>query len=198
LARVTCKIFLLLAFLHLGGCQQKKSEVPPGPILFLGDSITNHYGLPAHQGFVAYVGHNTNRQVINLGENGSTTTDGLERLGAYLQENPAPPIIVIALGGNDALKRIPLPRREANLQAMIQHAKSRGSQVLLCGVRLPFPFENPNFEALSRIHEVPLLPDILDGVHPNHMQKDKIHPDQEGQRKIAIMVLDALNQNFEL
>jgi len=68
-----------------------------------------------------------------LGVPGDTTADGLARmseLNAY-----KPKVVLLLLGGNDYLKRIPQEQTFANLAAIIKDIQSRGAIVLLLGVR---------------------------------------------------------------
>jgi acyl-CoA thioesterase I len=144
---------------------QSKSKAAP-TILVLGDSLSAEYGLQRGQGWVALMQarlaqEKITAQVINASISGDTTSGGRSRLPALLAQHK-PQVLIIELGGNDALRRLPallaqhqpslvivelgandalrgLPvaMTQDNLQAMVQAAKAAGAKVLLVGMQVP-------------------------------------------------------------
>jgi acyl-CoA thioesterase-1 len=76
-----------------------------------------------------------NAKVVNASISGDTTAGGRARLPALLTQHQ-PTVVVIELGGNDALRGLPLKNTEDNL-AMVQAAQKAGAQVLLVGMQVP-------------------------------------------------------------
>jgi acyl-CoA thioesterase-1 len=80
-------------------------------------------------------------------------------------------VVVIELGGNDALRGLPLAMTEANLNAMTQAAQQAGAKVLLVGMQVPPNYGaqyGQRFEALfaqvAQAHKAALVPFLLKGV----------------------------------
>jgi acyl-CoA thioesterase I len=166
-------------------------------VLAFGDSLTAGYGLPASGAFPARLQAQLNAQgidvkIVNGGVSGDTTTDGLARLDWALADKPD--FVILALGGNDALRGIPPATVRANLDKMIDKVQQSGAKLLLLGMLAP-----PNwgaqykqefdaiYPALAKAHGVPLYPFFLDGVamNPALNQPDGLHPNERG---VAILV----------
>ncbi|HET9645355.1 MAG TPA: GDSL-type esterase/lipase family protein, partial [Burkholderiaceae bacterium] len=102
-----------------------------------------------------------------------------------------PTHLIIELGGNDALRGLPLKSTEDNLDAMTQAAKAAGARVLLVGMQVPPNYGRQYNEALAasyttvaRKRGAALVPFLLKGVAdaPNAeslFQADRIHPRAE-------------------
>ncbi len=134
--------------------------------------------------------------MLNLGVSGDTTQDGLARVSIAVAEKPA--IVILELGGNDGLRGIPLAITQANLAQMIEAFQAAGARVVLADTSLP-PNYGPEFvEKFDRIYKdlaakykVTLIPLLLEGVgaHDEYMQRDGIHPNAAGARKVAALVM---------
>ena len=173
-------------------------------IVCFGDSITAGFGLDAGQSFPDLLQQDLDRRglayrVVNLGVSGDTTQDGLARVFMALAEKPA--VVVLELGGNDGLRGIPLSITQANLANMIEQFQGAGARVVLAGMSLPpnyGPAYIPKFEALYKDlavkYKVTLIPFLLEGVggHDELMQRDGIHPNAAGARKVEALVMKAL------
>ena len=161
-------------------------------IVVVGDSLSAEYGLTRGQGWVALLEARLKVQkpgyeVINASISGDTTAGGRARLAALLTQHK-PSIVIIELGGNDALRGLPLASSRANLLAMTQAAKAAGAKLLLLGMQVP-----PNYGAsygrefaglfrqVAAQEKVALLPFLLKGVADradaeDWFQGDRIHP----------------------
>ena len=130
--------------------------------------------------------------VANEGVGGDTSGGGLDRLDRALTPDTA--ILILALGANDGLRGTPIATIERNLSAIIERAKGRGINVLLCGMETP-PFNGWSytvdfhrlFPRLAERFSVPLVPFLLEGVALNAELngEDGIHPNAAGARRIA-------------
>jgi acyl-CoA thioesterase-1 len=170
-------------------------------VIFLGDSLTAGFGLPADSAFPAVVAEMSREKgrpigYVNAGVSGDTTSGGLERVGWLLEQKPD--LLVVGLGVNDAFRGQPVDRIEANLRAIVARAKSTGTRVLLLGMRVPTNYGPDYTEAFAAIYprvakseKVSLMPFLLDGVggHPELNLDDGIHPNRDGQRLVATNVL---------
>ncbi len=165
-------------------------------ILILGDSLSAGYGVSTQQGWVNLLQQRLNQQypkqhkVINASVSGETTSGALARLPKLLQTHQ-PNIVVIELGGNDALRGQPPQMIQQNLARLIQNSQKTKATVLLFGMKIPpnygtaysKAFEN-NYKVLSQQYKVKLLPFFMQGVagNKNLMQKDLIHPNTNAQK----------------
>jgi acyl-CoA thioesterase-1 len=163
-------------------------------ILVLGDSISAAYGIQREEGWVALLDKRLEAkqfawQVVNASVSGETTSGGLARLPAALATHD-PEVVVIELGGNDGLRGYPIPQVRANLEALVEIAKSEDRRVLLIGMQIP-PNYGPRYtSAFARMYhevadawDVQLVPFLLRGValQPQLMQDDGIHPSAAAQ-----------------
>ncbi len=173
-------------------------------IVCFGDSITAGFGLDAGQSFPDLLQQDLDRRalryrVVNLGVSGDTTQDGLARVFMAVAEKPA--IVLLELGGNDGLRGIPLSITQANLAQTIGQFQGAGARIILAGMSLP-PNYGPafigKFEAvyknLAVKYKVTLIPFLLEGVgaHDEFMQRDGIHPNAAGARKVEALVMKTM------
>jgi acyl-CoA thioesterase I len=177
---------------------------PLRTLLVVGDSLSAEYGLARGQGWVALLekrlkerrsdiradgkaGSTAPWQVVNASISGDTTSGGRSRLPALLAQHK-PALVVLELGGNDALRGLPLAMTEANLTAMARAAKAAGAKVLVVGIAVPPNYGRQygeDFYALfgkvARAEGAALAPFLLagvaDGPEPEALfQADRIHP----------------------
>jgi acyl-CoA thioesterase-1 len=167
-------------------------------IVCLGDSLTAGYGLPsADQAYPALLERKLADDglafdVINAGVSGDTSAGGLRRLDWSLQGDVR--VLIVALGGNDALRGLPPTELRANLAAIIDQASARHIRVLLLGMEAPPNFGDQYtkdfraaYHTVAAERHVRLVPFFLNGVAgiATLNQSDGIHPTAEGQRRIA-------------
>jgi acyl-CoA thioesterase I len=168
-------------------------------LLVVGDSLSAEYGLQRGKGWVALLeaqlaaeaGPGT-LQLVNASISGDTTSGGRSRLAPLLARH-RPAVVVIELGGNDALRGLPLSMTEANLREMVRASRTAGAKVLLLGMQLPPNYGrkySEDFAALyARIAKdegaalVPFfLAGVADGPDPLKLfQADRIHPNEQAQ-----------------
>ncbi len=170
-------------------------------ILIVGDSLSAEYGLQRGTGWVALLEQRLQQekiqaQVVNASISGDTTSGGRSRLPALLKQH-RPSHVVIELGGNDALRGLPLSMTEGNLQAMSRAAGASGAKVLLVGMQVPPNYGRSYtdnfaalFERVAKAEKNALVPFFLKGVADTPQaeslfQADRIHPNEKAQ---AIML----------
>lgn len=161
-------------------------------VLVVGDSLSAEYGLKAGDGWVALLQKRLAEQkkpyrVVNASISGDTTSGGRSRLPAALRTHK-PAVVIIELGGNDALRGLPLASTRDNLLAMTRAAQEAGAKVVIAGMQVP-----PNygaaygkefaelFEQVARQAKTALVPFFLKGVADradamDWFQGDRIHP----------------------
>jgi acyl-CoA thioesterase-1 len=175
------------------------APVAPSPaaapvILVFGDSLSAAHGIRVEQGWVSLLAQKIEREgygfrVVNASVSGETSAGGLARLPRALSVQQ-PRIVLLELGANDGLRGLPLEQTQYNLDRMLTLLKEHHLPVLLLGLRLP-----PNYgerytsgfaamyQGLAERQHVPLLPFLLENValHPELMQSDGLHPNEQGQ-----------------
>lgn len=168
--------------------------------MIVGDSITAGYNLPPDEAYPAVLQEKIKAagrdyEVVNAGVSGDTTAGGLRRI-AWVLEGTPPVIVVIALGGNDGLRGLPVEQVAENLRGMIRAAREANPRVrvVLAGMRLPDSMGagytrrfGEIFPAVAKEEGVAFVPFLLEGVggESSLNQPDMIHPTAEGQRKVA-------------
>ena len=167
-------------------------------ILILGDSISAGYGINVEQGWVVKLQQRLNQkypkqhQVINASVSGETTGGALARLPKLLNTYK-PQIVVIELGGNDALRGQPPTGIHSNLTRLVTLSKNAKARPVLLGMKIPpnygsaysKAFEN-TFQQVAKTQQVTIVPFFLDGIAGNNtlMQSDLIHPAAVAQTRL--------------
>lgn len=164
-------------------------------LLVVGDSLSAEYGLARGSGWVALLEQRLAKEkiaagVVNASISGDTTSGGRSRLPALLKQHQ-PSHLIVELGGNDALRGLPLNMTRDNLQAMARAGKAAGAKVMIVGMQVP-----PNygarygqdfaalFASVAKDEGAALVPFLLAGVADGPQaerlfQPDRIHPTAE-------------------
>lgn len=136
-------------------------------------------------------------RVSNAGVSGATSADGLQQSGWLLRQRVD--VLVLELGGNDALRGLSTTALEANLRGIIRRFRTAhpGLPVVLAGMEAP-PNLGPVYTAafrevyprVAREEDAALIPFLLQGVGGVRRlnQADGIHPNSEGHRIVAANV----------
>jgi acyl-CoA thioesterase-1 len=191
---------VLLALAAHAGAQ---STAPT--LLVVGDSISAGYGLARGEGWVDLLAARLAEQgrrerVVNASISGDTTAGGRARLPALLREH-RPSIVVIELGGNDALRGGNLQATRENLDAMVAAAQAARAKVLIVGMKVP-PNYGPAyartfdavFTEVAKARHAPVVPYVFAGFGEDltQFQADRIHPTAGAQQRILDNVWPAL------
>ena len=182
-----------------------RAEARPSPaarprVVFLGDSLTAGYGLAASQAYPSLVQQKLREagltaEVVNAGVSGDTSAGGLRRVDWALDGDVT--VLVVALGGNDALRGLSTDELRRNLAAIIERARRRNVTVILAGMEAPPNLGKAYTSAFRQVYRnlaaeyrIALIPFLLDGVagRPWLNQADLIHPNAEGAQAMAALV----------
>lgn len=166
-----------------------------GVILVVGDSLSAEYGLKRGSGWVALLDKKLQTEqpgltVVNASISGDTTAGGRSRLSGLLKKH-RPRYVIIELGGNDALRGLPLKLTRDNLNVMTQAAQGAGAKVLLVGMQVPpnygsaYASQFANlFLEVGKATQAGVVPFLLKGIADTAdstalFQADRIHPKEE-------------------
>lgn len=201
LQRLQCliSVALLLTLMPAAHAQQ------PFTVLFLGDSLTEGYGLETGESFPDMIADRFEAEgrkdirVINGGVSGSTSASAPGRLQWFIRSKPD--LMVLSLGANDGLRGLAIDEMKANLSKTIELAQTNGVKVALTGMLVP-PNMGPEYsDAFAKVfpdlatqYQLPFLPFLLEGVAaiPELNQGDGIHPNLQGTRIVAETVYNFL------
>ena len=170
--------------------------------------MSAEYGLVRGSGWVALLDRRLTREklaytVVNASISGDTTSGGVSRLPALLAQYK-PAVVVLQLGGNDALRGLPLAMTQSNLTTMARASKAAGARVLIAGIQVPPNYGRKYtddfaalFGAVARTEGAALTPFLLEGVAnaPNAdalFQTDRIHPKAEAHARMLENLWPAL------
>ena len=169
----------------------------PCSLLIVGDSLSSGYGLAPGQSWVDRLGARLKKRapdwhVVNASISGDTTQNGLQRLQPALERHH-PQGVLIALGGNDALRGTPPAVIRQNLVTMIRQAKAAGAWVALLEAPVLPNYGKPYADAVAKLYvdvareesiiRVPCF--VCDvGIAPGMMQADGIHPNEKAQPRM--------------
>ena len=143
----------------LAGCGKKKAAraqaVAAGStVLALGDSLTYGTGASPETAYPTVLAGLTGWNVVNAGVPGNTSAQALERLPDLLAEHQ-PKLVIVSIGGNDFLRKLPEEGTRANITAICRQALDSGAQVLLVAVP-----KVSMVAALGQMSDHPLYADI--------------------------------------
>ena len=188
---------VLLAVVFLALVSGPVAHAQPSRVVILGDSLTSGFGLLVGESFPAVLQRlaNTNGyqyHIVPYARSGDTAADGLDR--ALLAVGGAPSLLVVALGGNDILKRRPFSETQQSLLGIVDAARAARVPVLLAGLDAP-PTWPPEaraafravFQEVAAESSIVLIPSLLAGVAgvPALNQEDGVHPNAAGARRVA-------------
>ena len=174
-------------------------------VVFLGDSLTAGLGLAAENAYPNLVQQKLDADglpfhVVNAGVSGDTSAGGVSRLDDALEGDVR--VLVVALGGNDALRGLPVEELRKNLSTIIERAQAKKIRVVLAGMEAPPNFGQSYTDAfrgvyaeLAKRYRVQTIPFLLQGVAGIERlnQRDGIHPTAEGARIVADNVWTVLH-----
>jgi acyl-CoA thioesterase I len=168
-------------------------------IVFFGNSLTAAYNLSPEEGFPALIQGKIDSLglpyiCVNAGLSGETTADGVNRIDWVLQQPMD--IFVLELGGNDALRGLPIAESVKNMQAIVDKVKAArpNCKIVIAGMLAP-PNLGPSytnafrelFSNLAKKNGAVLIPFLLKDVGgiPELNLGDGIHPNVAGQKIVA-------------
>lgn len=165
-------------------------------IIAFGDSLTAGYGAKEGEDYPSKLSSIAGVPIINAGRNGDTTESALRRLEAdVLSQDPR--IVLVGLGGNDVLRRVPMSTTRTNLESIVRRIQASGAMVVLLG------FEFPTFgadygglyEEIADEQGCLLVPDVLEDILTDRtLKSDEIHPNAAGYDLMARRVSGPLEK----
>lgn len=192
--------FLALASVGLAvtigmtGCSSEPQQavLPAGStVVALGDSLTYGYGTSLETAYPMVLAELSKWRVINAGVNGDTSADVLARVNEIVKQ--APDLVLLGVGGNDVLQRIPPDTTRANINATIDTLKSANIDVVL--IAEPYfstsalfgkASDNPLYEDIASAQDVPLYSGGWSAVlSDDTLKSDRIHANAAGYRQFA-------------
>ncbi len=180
-------------------------------ILAFGDSLTAGYGLDdPTKAFPAQLearlkdkGYNI--VILQAGVSGDTTSGGRSRLEWSLAEKPD--AVIVALGGNDALRAVDPAVTADNMDFIVRRIQKAGIPVLVAGMLAPPNLGRDYGERFNAIFSdvatdtgALFYPFFLDGVvaDPKLNQNDRIHPTAEGVAVIVSRIIPVVEKLIAL
>jgi acyl-CoA thioesterase-1 len=209
LTAVACTLVMMAA---CGSSSERRVEAPPREratalqattpgarprVVALGDSVTAGLGLPPERAYPALLqqwidAEGLRYEVVNAGVSGDTSASGLSRLDWALEGDVR--VLIVALGGNDALRALPTEQLRQNLSTIIERAQARHITVVLAGMEAPRNFGRDYvvkfhqvYPDVARRYNVALVPFLLQDVAgiASLNQRDGIHPTAAGAQIVA-------------
>ena len=174
-------------------------------IMVFGDSLSAGYGLQPNQGWVSLLEtklKSRNVEVVNASISGETTTGGASRIKTDLARHK-PTMVILALGGNDGLRGLPVAEMRKNMISMLDAIRQTNAQAVIVGIQIPpnYGIDYTNqfknmYSILARERKLPLVPFLLDGIAESldNFQPDRIHPTAAAQPRILANVLPVVER----
>lgn len=193
---------LLFLLLLVCACDDRKTPLAlpylseSETILAFGDSLTYGTGARTEASFPKVLEALSQRKVINAGVPGETTAGGLKRLPDVLSQHK-PSLVLLCLGGNDFLRKVPGLTTRQNLEAMINILKQSSVPVVLLAVPRPgLGLQSDKiYTELAEQYEIVLVEDIIsDVLGQRALKSDAVHPNAEGYYQIAQAVYQTLDR----
>jgi acyl-CoA thioesterase-1 len=172
-------------------------------VIAFGDSLTAGYGLTASEAYpaqleTALVGLGYDVKVINAGVSGETTRGNLERAPFIRSQNPD--VVLLGIGGNDALRLLPFSETEKNLRQTIETLQSGDNPPVIVLLRMQAPLTaglgykrdfDSLYEELADDYGLILVPFLTTELFldPANKLSDGIHYNAEGYRKVIDLYL---------
>jgi acyl-CoA thioesterase-1 len=200
-------IFIFLSGIILTGCAKHeiKNMYSKGKnIICFGDSITFGYGADPQGDYPAALSKMINLPVINVGIDGDTSTEALERIKSDVLDKE-PLMVIVEFGGNDFLRKISKEDTLNNMRKIIEAIHSKGAMVAVADISTGMILQQYRsaFCNLAREEGAIFIPCVLDGIITNpRLKSDFIHPNSDGYKVIAQRIYRAiipyLNKNKTL
>jgi acyl-CoA thioesterase-1 len=177
-------------------------------IVAFGDSLTAGYGVARGEGYPDFLQRRLDEQgysyrIVNEGVSGDTSSAGLVRVDSVIAHKPQ--IVIVAFGGNDGLRGLPVESMEENLREIITRLRQAGAKVVFGGMRLPPNYGSEYVHAFEAVYprlakklDVALIPFLLAGVAARpKLLYDEIHPNAAGNEIVAGVVMEVLEPLLE-
>ncbi len=165
-------------------------------MLAFGDSLTYGTGAAETESYPAVLQQMIGRPVVRSGVPGEVSAQGLERIDEVLDEIK-PRLVIVCLGGNDLLRKVPDEQIASNLRGILRAVKAKGASAVLVGVPRPQLLSAaPEFYAqIAKEFDVPYEgASVKDVLYTAKLKSDPIHPNAAGYRQMAEAIAKLLKQ----
>ena len=182
----------ILALAACGKRRNRSQALPKGSaVLALGDSLTYGYGAAPTAAYPVQLATLTGWKVINGGVSGDTTADALARLPELMRQHPK--LVIISIGGNDFLRKLPESTTRANIGKIIQTVQAASIPAVLVaiphftvGALFGKLSDHPLYQEIAEQYQIPLLSGAWSEIlGDKDLKSDQVHANAEGYRKFA-------------
>lgn len=171
---------------------QESTRTEPVKIVAFGDSLTAGYDVPTGDNYPSQLRGALARykiEMVNMGQSGDTTDDAKSRVEQVIDEKPD--IVILGIGGNDALRGLPAGTAKKNIEDIIdtlEHSE-KPPRIILLNMQAPLTYGldyKGHFDAIYREvadeYRIPLVPFIITKIYldTKYVLPDRIHMNREG------------------
>lgn len=192
--RFFIKALAVLPIVIAVGCGEKptNNKLPSGAkVVALGDSLTFGYGADKGRAYPDVLAQKTGWQIDNMGVNGDTSQNVLDRLDVVV--NAKPDLVLLGVGGNDVLRRVQPAITEENLTQIITRLQQNDIQVILiaephfsASALFGKASDNPVYEKVAKSTNIPLFAKAWSAILSDEkLKSDQIHANNAGYAKFA-------------
>jgi acyl-CoA thioesterase-1 len=190
------KFIFFFLFIFLASCSYpiKNLDSSGKTVICFGDSITKGVGAPAGRDYPSVLSDLLEGKVINAGVSGDTTQKALMRLEEDVLAKE-PYLVIVELGGNDFLRKVPKRTTLKNLEKIIIRIQRSGAMVALVDISSGFILSGyrKDFKRLAKQTGSIFIPNILKGILTDpSLRFDYIHPNEKGYQIIAHRIYKAI------
>ena len=195
-------ILTFLLSISVGGCvrYEIKNIYSQGTdIICFGNSITAGSGVSKEENYPRLLTGMLGYPVINSGQSGDTSSDGLRRLESDVLVYDAK-LVIIEFGGNDFLRGVPLSDTVNNIRSITERIQAKGAMVAIADISSGFIMRGyrKNYKKLARQMQAIFIPNLLDEILTNpSLKSDSLHPNAQGQQIIAERIYQAIKPFLE-
>jgi acyl-CoA thioesterase-1 len=180
----------LVVCIAFSGCAKReiKNIASRGKtIVCFGNSLTAGSGAGPGEDYPARLAEYSNLPVINAGLGQDTSSGALKRIETDAL-NRDPLLVIVELGGNDFLKKIPQEITISNINQIVDKITSRGAMVAIVDISpgVVLTEYRQAFAKIAREKSVIFLPNVLYAIMTDpRLKSDYLHPNREGYKLIA-------------
>ncbi|MCA9354619.1 MAG: arylesterase [Candidatus Kaiserbacteria bacterium] len=167
-------------------------------VVVFGDSLAAGIGAGSGSDIASLLSQSLPQEVINLGVPGDTTADGLARIDEVLEVDPR--VVIVLLGGNDALQQVPVEKTFANLALIVESIQASGAAVVLVGEPggLYGNRYEKEYERIVEEYRTFYVSNILSGlIGRSEYMSDYIHPNSTGYARATERILPVVEKALE-
>ncbi len=131
-------------------------------------------------------------RIVNASISGDTSSGGVSRLPQLLQIHK-PQVLIVELGGNDALRGLSMRMTQQNLSTMAKVGKKTGAKVIVVSMQIPPNYGASYAQQMAQAYQLVkqetgaelnqvFLKGVADTADPlMWFQPDRIHPNEAAQ-----------------